>query len=194
MTENNQTLSISTFCEIYGISHSMFYRLQRQNKGPRIMKVGRRTLITAEAAQEWQQQMEQLETTFQVLDNQQNILKIRKDNALRYISNQREYRLIKQLLRGPTSRKNLNDIVGALNIPEHIRRLRSEARGWIFHCNRIHMKDRDGKKCKPGIYSLAPSEMEDAIKAINNWEKKKGVAAPSSKSDSNNPTSENTVK
>lgn len=52
-------LSVNTFCDTFGISRSMFYKLRRQNKGPRTMTIGRRRLISAEAAIEWQQQMEQ---------------------------------------------------------------------------------------------------------------------------------------
>ena len=51
--------TVPEFCQEHGgISRVFFYRLLKQGKAPRIMKVGRRTLITAEAAAEWRKQME----------------------------------------------------------------------------------------------------------------------------------------
>ena len=41
-------LSIPEFCEAHGISEGFFYKLKKQGKGPREMKVGARTLITFE--------------------------------------------------------------------------------------------------------------------------------------------------
>ena len=53
-----QAYTVEEFCEAYRISRAMFYVLQAQHKGPRIMKVGRRTLISDEAAKEWRSRME----------------------------------------------------------------------------------------------------------------------------------------
>jgi predicted DNA-binding transcriptional regulator AlpA len=50
--------SIPAFCADNGISRSLFYRLVSEGRGPRVTKVGRRTLISSEAAQEWRHQME----------------------------------------------------------------------------------------------------------------------------------------
>jgi len=50
--------SIEDFCKSNGISRSLFYKLRRQGRGPRIVKVGRRTLISSEAASEWRKAME----------------------------------------------------------------------------------------------------------------------------------------
>lgn len=52
------TQSVDSFCKIHGISRSFFYKLRQQGKAPRIMKVGRRTLISHAAASEWQREME----------------------------------------------------------------------------------------------------------------------------------------
>lgn len=41
-----------------GMSRTLFYDLLKTGKGPRIFKVGRRTMISAEAAAEWIQRME----------------------------------------------------------------------------------------------------------------------------------------
>jgi predicted DNA-binding transcriptional regulator AlpA len=51
-------LSINEFCIVHGISKAFFYKLQTQGNGPRTMKVGKRTLITIEAAAAWRRAME----------------------------------------------------------------------------------------------------------------------------------------
>ena len=51
-------LSIPEFCEAHGISEDFFYKLKRQSQGPRLMKVGARTLISLEAAAEWRRERE----------------------------------------------------------------------------------------------------------------------------------------
>jgi len=53
-----QTYTIPEFCDAYSISRSKFYELLKAGFGPRIMKVGRRTLISVEAAEEWQARVE----------------------------------------------------------------------------------------------------------------------------------------
>lgn len=50
--------SVNDFCQTFNISRSLFYKLNREGRGPRLMKVGRRTLISLESAQEWQRRME----------------------------------------------------------------------------------------------------------------------------------------
>jgi predicted DNA-binding transcriptional regulator AlpA len=52
-------LSIPAFVAEHGISKSLFYRLVKEGRGPRLTKVASRTLISAEAAAEWRDQMEQ---------------------------------------------------------------------------------------------------------------------------------------
>ena len=53
-----QSYSIKEFCELHAISRSLFYVLLERGEAPRVMKVGRRTLISAEAAAEWRKSME----------------------------------------------------------------------------------------------------------------------------------------
>jgi predicted DNA-binding transcriptional regulator AlpA len=53
-------LSIPEFCEAHGISDAFYYKLKKQGKGPREMKVGARTLITFESAAEWRRTRENL--------------------------------------------------------------------------------------------------------------------------------------
>ena len=51
-------LSITEFCHDHGISRSVFYRLTKERRAPRAVKVGRRTLISREAAEAWRRRME----------------------------------------------------------------------------------------------------------------------------------------
>ena len=56
---NKPSLTIPEFCAGHGnISKSFFHKLVNEGKGPRLMKVGRRTLISIEAAAAWRAQME----------------------------------------------------------------------------------------------------------------------------------------
>jgi predicted DNA-binding transcriptional regulator AlpA len=51
-------LSVPVFLAEHGISRSLFYRLVKEGRAPRLTKIGGRTLITAEAAVEWRAKME----------------------------------------------------------------------------------------------------------------------------------------
>lgn len=55
---DSKTQSVDDFCKSHSISKAFFYNLVKDGKGPRLMKVGRRTLVSAEAAKEWRQRME----------------------------------------------------------------------------------------------------------------------------------------
>jgi hypothetical protein len=50
--------SIRTFCRAHSISPAFYYKLQRQGLGPRELKLGARTLISAESAAEWRRARE----------------------------------------------------------------------------------------------------------------------------------------
>jgi predicted DNA-binding transcriptional regulator AlpA len=50
--------SIPEFCRRHGISRAHFYNLSKNGYAPAVMRVGRRTLISAEAAAEWRRRME----------------------------------------------------------------------------------------------------------------------------------------
>lgn len=52
------TYDIPTFCHFHNISRGMFYKLLKQNLGPRLMRVGKRTIITEDSAAEWRHIME----------------------------------------------------------------------------------------------------------------------------------------
>lgn len=51
--------SIPAFCKsVGGITRQHFYAQLKLGKGPRIFRIGKRTLISVEAAQEWVRRME----------------------------------------------------------------------------------------------------------------------------------------
>jgi hypothetical protein len=50
--------TIATFCAAHHISAAMFFKMQNADQAPRTMRVGRRVLITFEAAHEWRQRCE----------------------------------------------------------------------------------------------------------------------------------------
>ena len=50
--------TVPEFCEAHRISRALFYILAQDGRAPRIIKAGRRTLISHEAAQEWRRRME----------------------------------------------------------------------------------------------------------------------------------------
>lgn len=50
--------TVSAFCAAHHIARSFLYQLLREGRGPRVMKLGRRTFITREAAAEWRARME----------------------------------------------------------------------------------------------------------------------------------------
>ena len=56
-----QAYSVEEFAEAYGLSRATIYNLWKANAGPRAMRVGRRTLISRVAAEEWRHAIEQME-------------------------------------------------------------------------------------------------------------------------------------
>jgi predicted DNA-binding transcriptional regulator AlpA len=50
--------SVAEFCHQHGISRGTFYKLLGEGRGPTTVKVGRRTLISSEAAADWRRRME----------------------------------------------------------------------------------------------------------------------------------------
>lgn len=47
------TYTIEQFCERHNISKAFFYKLRKSGMAPKIAKLGRRSIITREAAEEW---------------------------------------------------------------------------------------------------------------------------------------------
>ena len=51
--------SVAEFCHQHGISRGTFYKLLNEGRGPKAVKICRRTLISSEAAEKWRRRMEQ---------------------------------------------------------------------------------------------------------------------------------------
>ena len=83
--------------------------------------------------------------------------------------NPRHLRAITVLLRRPVSRKELDSVAGASNSPELVAELRR--RGLTVDCERILFIDRDGKPCRPGVYSLTESDR----RKLHKWMALRGV-------------------
>ena len=50
--------SVDEFCQAHGISRGLFYKLVKEGRGPAIIKLNTRTLISREAAEKWLRRME----------------------------------------------------------------------------------------------------------------------------------------
>ena len=60
MQYEKKVMTVSEFCETYCVGRNLFYKLLSVGMGPQIMKIGRRTLISVEAADAWGREMERL--------------------------------------------------------------------------------------------------------------------------------------
>ena len=52
------TYTVTGFCREHNLSRSYLYQLWSEGRGPRRLKIGRRTLISGEAAADWRLRME----------------------------------------------------------------------------------------------------------------------------------------
>jgi hypothetical protein len=50
--------SVDEFCVAFRLSRALFYKLLAEGRGPAIMKVGARTLVSTAAADAWCRQLE----------------------------------------------------------------------------------------------------------------------------------------
>jgi hypothetical protein len=76
--------------------------------------------------------------------------------GFRGTENPRHLRAIAALMGGPIPRKQLGEIAGCSNAPELVSSLREK--GLELPCARIHFIDRDGRACRPGVYSLTATD------------------------------------
>jgi hypothetical protein len=53
-----EAFTVSEFCKAHRISRALFYILLRNGRGPRVMRAGRRTLVSANAADAWRRGLE----------------------------------------------------------------------------------------------------------------------------------------
>ena len=77
--------------------------------------------------------------------------------------NPRHQRVLALLLQRPAKREELDRAAGCSNGPELVAELRR--RGLEVPCQRVEALDRDGRRCKPGIYSLTNKDR----RRINAW-------------------------
>jgi hypothetical protein len=49
--------SIKQFCDQHDISRNLYYKLEKQGLGPKTIRLGKRRLISEEAATEWRKAM-----------------------------------------------------------------------------------------------------------------------------------------
>jgi predicted DNA-binding transcriptional regulator AlpA len=57
---NIEAVSIDAFCKAHSISRATFYNLKKRGKAPKTLLVGRRRLVSHEAAATWRRSMEEL--------------------------------------------------------------------------------------------------------------------------------------
>lgn len=80
-----------------------------------------------------------------------------------YTDNPRHQRALALLRLRPAKREEIDSRVGCSNGPELVAELRR--RGLEVPCKRIECLDRDGRPCRPGIYSLTAADRRQ----INRW-------------------------
>ena len=59
MNVDRQAYSVATFCSAFDMSRATFYRILASGEGPQTYHIGKRTMISAAAADEWRRRMEQ---------------------------------------------------------------------------------------------------------------------------------------
>ena len=89
--------------------------------------------------------------------------------------NPRHMRALAAMLRRPMPRESLDREAGCANGPDLIAELRR--RGLAIPCERIHFIDRDGKDCRPGVYSLTSSDRNKIYRWMATGRQAKGGAA-----------------
>lgn len=77
--------------------------------------------------------------------------------------NPRHQRVLALLMLRPAKREEVDATAGCSNTPELVAELRR--RGLSVPCERIEALDRDGRPCRPGIYSLSTSDR----RKLNAW-------------------------
>lgn len=87
--------------------------------------------------------------------------------------NPRYLRIIQALLTRPTPREHIDKVAGCANGPDAISQIRdlfSDGQGKDKHltCERIYFIDRDGKPCRPGVYSFGAQARRMVIQWLSN--------------------------
>ena len=58
MADEQDTFSIQELCRRNGFGPGLSFKIARDGRRPRVMRVGRRTLISREAAEQWRRERE----------------------------------------------------------------------------------------------------------------------------------------
>jgi len=56
--QNRLAFTVDQFCHFHNISRPFFYKMMKGGTGPRIMKLGAKTLVSHEAAAAWRKERE----------------------------------------------------------------------------------------------------------------------------------------
>jgi len=59
LIEDQDAYTIPAFCKRHSFSPAKYFQLQQQGEGPRVMRIGKRVLISKEAAAEWRRSREE---------------------------------------------------------------------------------------------------------------------------------------
>lgn len=57
MFNEQQAYGVQQFCDAHDICRATFYNLVKEGRAPAVMKIGKRTLISVEAAREWRERL-----------------------------------------------------------------------------------------------------------------------------------------
>lgn len=79
-------------------------------------------------------------------------------------NNPRHLRALAVLLRRPLAREDLDSVAGCSNGPALVGALRDK--GLTLPCDRIELPDRDGRLCRPGVYSLTASDRRSLLQWV----------------------------
>jgi excisionase family DNA binding protein len=54
--QGKQVYTVNEFCDAFALSRSYFYQLVAEGRGPTLLKVGRKTLVPVDAADDWRRE------------------------------------------------------------------------------------------------------------------------------------------
>jgi hypothetical protein len=83
------------------------------------------------------------------------------------VSSPRQWRAIRELLSRSLPRLELDLVAGCSNGPALVAELR--AKGLELPCHRIDFIDRDGRQCRPGVYSLTKADERKVRRWITSY-------------------------
>ena len=87
---NAHANTVDEFCRSHRISRGTFYNELKAGRGPRIMKVGSRTLVSEEAAAEWRRRTEratnQMAAALRPLPDERRVNQFDSDDAGRTLA------------------------------------------------------------------------------------------------------------